>query len=261
MAKATTPFNNAAAPEEPWGLWNVIQSGDIGGVERILRAYPDAWKIAVDKSSDKGFIKGDKAIHVAARGHKIEIIELLMAAGATLDERNEVTSETPLMASIGSTVNIPKYLIQKSADKKAVDKEGRTALHLAAFKGYAMTAGMMVELKLDPEARDRDGNTPLMLAVKEQHSDASLTLLKHGAIVNTPDSKGVFMLDLAFNIRKALDNEGPWVEIHEMIRSKSAAEKLKLSIDSAEQAAWKLGHGQGTAIAAPVPASFIRKGR
>src|SRR5690348_15112207 len=102
MAQTTTPFNAASKPDiEPWGLWNVIRSGDLGGMKRILAAYPDAWKVAVKDA--EGFTKGDQAIHVAARGDTPEIVDYLLSLGATLEDRNTVTGETPLMASLGST--------------------------------------------------------------------------------------------------------------------------------------------------------------
>lgn len=58
------------------------------------------------------------------------------------------------------------------------DKEGNTALHLAAEKGYTEIVKKLLAEGADPDAKNAQGETPLLLATKGGHKEIVDLLLK-----------------------------------------------------------------------------------
>jgi len=132
---------------------------------------------------------GDSAILTAVYHRQKEIVNLLVARGASLSlfeacaagelERVERTLDA-------STIN------QYSAD-------GWTPLHLAAFFGHAKITEMLLAQDADVAARSRNptGNTPLHAALAGNHKLVAGLLIGRGADVNAADANGWRPLHLA----------------------------------------------------------------
>lgn len=95
------------------------------------------------------------------------------------------------------------YLLAHGADVTFVDRFGRTPIHwviMGGIKKSGSTEGAILkrlsEVRvLDPNRKDSDGNTPLMLAVESGSIDLIESLLKFPTIdVNVFDPKGVPLL-------------------------------------------------------------------
>jgi hypothetical protein len=72
-----------------------------------------------------------------------------------------------------------------------------TALVVAALKGQAGVARLLVEHGADPEAADRDGNTPLMVAANAGHDEIVQLLLGQGVQVDRRGPSGTTALMFA----------------------------------------------------------------
>ena len=66
-------------------------------------------------------------------------------------------------------------LLGHGADTSATDRYGRTALHLAVFRGYVDVAKPLLKSKANIDARDKEGRTPLihLIAGHYEYADAT----------------------------------------------------------------------------------------
>ncbi|HCS22984.1 MAG TPA: ankyrin repeat domain-containing protein [Alphaproteobacteria bacterium] len=76
-----------------------------------------------------------------------------------------------------------RHYFEEGASLSARDEQGRTAMHIAAERGFSKTIELLVELGADINARDNNMETPLHRAVRQSSfsSDVSALLILHGA--------------------------------------------------------------------------------
>ena len=106
----------------------------------------------------------------------VEMVDRLLAAGAPPNAR-DVRHTTPLMlaAGLGRTAAVKRLLTVRNIWAEAPDVSGATALHYAANNGQLETVRMLVP-RLGPGTKDRDGNTPAMLARRNGFEDVAILL-------------------------------------------------------------------------------------
>ena len=127
-----------------------------------------------------------KLLEAAKNGNRSQIIELLDKR-ADIECHDPISGSTPLMvaARVGAK-NAVEYLIKRGADMQNTDTYGRTALHLAAWKGNLPVVKfllMKAEEKQIPIIDDQNngGDTALHEAAEFGHVDIVEELLNHGA--------------------------------------------------------------------------------
>jgi uncharacterized protein len=134
--------------------------------DAVVPAGPDSW----------GAISEQRTSHpplfLAVRRDHREIAEMLVSAGAPLDERvvdsfsrhvDQGASALHAAASAGR-VEMVSLLIESGADVGALDARGRTPLHLAGIEldqtpRRMETAALLVAAGSDLAAKDEDGKT------------------------------------------------------------------------------------------------------
>ena len=83
------------------------------------------------------------------------------------------------------------------ADPNARDERGRTALMLAADKGYTLLLPPLLEAGADTDIRAADGATALFMAVVQGHGEAAGLLLDAGADIAVEGPKSQTAMDVA----------------------------------------------------------------
>ena len=147
-------------------------------------------------SSDPGLINargraGDSAILTAVYHHQKEIVNLLVARGATLTLHEACAA--------GEYERVERLLADAPDTANTFSPDGWTPLHLAAFFGYPKIVELLLANGADVIAHSRNptGNTPLHAALASNHAFVAGLLLGAGGDVNAPDAKGWRPLHIA----------------------------------------------------------------
>lgn len=212
-------------------LMRAAYAGDAALVERLLttggvgidgeggRTEPVPLAVLLEERD----ADGDTALVHAVHGENPLIVNMLLAAGANLDNRN-AAGATPLIWAIQTCESdeIPLDLIRRGADVSAlVEEEGHSALefaaefdmvnvlqailecgvgrigealHTACACNSPLCAKALLEAGADANYRlggPLGGMTPIMQCVAKAPNDEIVTaLIRHGANVNATDNTG-----------------------------------------------------------------------
>lgn len=143
-------------------------------------------------------------IHDAVRSGDVWKVRELLAENP--DQVNNATQEgrTALhIAVYRGQVNMVELLLARKADLRARDNYGRTPLHEAIVFGSKDVVGLLMTRKADVNARDKQGSTPLHEAVRRGSATLVMLLLAYKPDVNARDSKGRTPLDVASRLELA----------------------------------------------------------
>jgi ankyrin repeat protein len=167
-------------PADPLPLVLAAEVGDVDAVRAALAADPAA--VATRDAN------GSTALHGAAYWGRADVIELLLAAGA--DARATTTDDflrIPVLGSaIATTPGVPqpsddedvvlrlvRSLLEHGAEPNAVRRDGMTALHSAAWRGFGRVVQELLDAGADRGARATDGphagQTPADVALAQGH--------------------------------------------------------------------------------------------
>ena len=153
-------------------LIEAVQEGNATQVKALLR------KGASAKAKDEA---GNTALHYAARK---DIAAMLIAAGASLEARNDDFGMTPLF---NVTAEAADVLIAKGAHVNARAAKGMTPLTWAVYWDQKDKAELLTAKGADVNAKDDDGKTALHVAANWGKTDLVRLLLAKGADVNAGD--------------------------------------------------------------------------
>jgi uncharacterized protein len=162
---------------------DAIKAGEFERVKAMVSADPTL----IDARSRTG----DSAILTAVYHRQKEIVNLLVARGASLSIFDACAA--------GETDRVERLLGERASGVNDYSPDGWTPLHLAAFFGHAKVAELLLACDADVLARSRgpNGNTPLHAALAGNHKFVAGLLIGHGADVNAPDAQGWRPLHLA----------------------------------------------------------------
>ena len=163
---AATPTDSPVA--------DAAQRGDLEAVRTLLRDGADANGAQAD---------GTTALHWAAMNDDVQIVEVLLYAGATVKPTTRLGGYTPLhLASRSGHGDVVRALLEGGANANGFTNTGVSALHFAAQANSAGAISALVEHGADVDSRDtHSSRTPLMFAAVSNSTAAMQALIDAGA--------------------------------------------------------------------------------
>lgn len=138
----------------------------------------------------------ESALFWCAQTGRAAPAEALLDAGVSPDTRSP-TGRTPLMeAAEGGHVELIQLLLSAGADPNLVDDSGHSALLLAVRRDRRDAADALMEVA-DVDQQDTHGNSALIVAVRKNHHAIAGALLAAGANVNRTNVDGQTALGIA----------------------------------------------------------------
>ena len=159
---------------------------------------------------DKSY-NGLSPLHAAVQNGNVEIARFLLERGAKVNIR-DFEKRTPLMMlDEDATPEMLQLLLSFGGKLKLVDKQGNNALHHAAMNGLdAELIRTFVSYGVNINSANKEGKTALLLAAEENESETVAALLESGADPNIRSRDGRTAADIADgeSVRAALFNYG-----------------------------------------------------
>ncbi|XP_050459915.1 ankyrin repeat domain-containing protein 27-like isoform X1 [Cataglyphis hispanica] len=115
---------------------------------------------------------GETALHVASATGRVEMVQLLLDAGANVNAITKSEGRTPLhLACLNDRVDAAKLLLYcGTCDLDAKDHNGDTSLHLATIAGNVKLVGLLVRYGANTNVRNAQNKSPLRQAEELQLS-------------------------------------------------------------------------------------------
>jgi ankyrin repeat protein len=147
----------------------------------------------------------DTPLALATVCNQLDAVTLLLDRGAS---PNQSAHDGFPVLHLAESKEIAELLIERGADVASRGYEGRTPLHHAAMQARRAIVSLLLDHGVDPNAQDKNGDTPLLLALSQPIASAEVIglLIKHGADVNVRRRSGSSALHAALGRdRKAME--------------------------------------------------------
>jgi ankyrin repeat protein len=168
-------------------------------VVRVLRNFRGKKTGSASSSApEKDISAKDLPLIQATKARQINKVKLLIAEGTDINAKDR-EGKTALQIA-ARIVNPPmiEVLLDHGVDVRARDNEGKTALHYAAENLYLdRELQLFLDYGSDVNAKDNKGKTPLQIAVSKGNADIAKFLLARGADINLKDNDGKSALHVA----------------------------------------------------------------
>jgi ankyrin repeat protein len=187
-----TGVKNALAPPRGGKPANIeARDPGIGNTPFIWAAfhgYVHIMEYLLHRGADIEAISNDghkTALLLASYGGHVDAVIFLLRSGAQINAANSRGDTSIAIASYMNHVDVVDVLLKRRANILLATKEHKyTPLHLAAYKGY--TDVISYFLNSDDEhvhdivnAKDKEGNSPMMLASIQGHGEVLRLLLNY----------------------------------------------------------------------------------
>ena len=175
------------------------------GADVLARSEVRTQLMKTDKAQEsnpdyRGWVNqgGNTALVFAARSGNLRSVELLVEAGAEVNQTSAFGTSPTITAVHAGDARVVEYLLEQGADPNSADA-GFTALHAAILRGNEAAARVLLAHGADPSARVQKatptrrqseeyhfhqafvGATPFWLAARFSQPDVMQILLEYGA--------------------------------------------------------------------------------
>ena len=160
-----------------------ILENNLALVKRLIRQQPALVNRRVEtatlyeSSIFHWLYVGDCALHLAAAGYRLEIVNALISSGADPNSAFNHRRGAPLHYAADGCINDPAWnpirqietircLLDAGAEIDLQDKNGATPLHRAVRTRCAAAVKYLLNAGSDPQIRNKPGSTAFHLAVQ-----------------------------------------------------------------------------------------------
>jgi ankyrin repeat protein len=185
-------------------LMIAVFNRDVKGIE--LFANPgNVNKIYYDRNENRDKNIGYTLLEYAAHYGSVDSIKTLLKKGANVNHENQyalhfATSNYP------EKLTSVEALLNGGADVNKPDKDGMSPLHLAIYNRHNESAKFLLEKEANIHLCDKEGNTPLHIAAERGNFEAVILLKDKGAIFDVINNAGMKPLALAQNALKTMQD-------------------------------------------------------
>ncbi|XP_062515276.1 ankyrin repeat domain-containing protein 17-like [Corticium candelabrum] len=150
-----------------------VRRGDVNSVTRLLENGVNV---------NARCLYGETILTLACRKKKKEIVELLLAKSADVNETNETGWTSLITAAEKGCEEIIDVLVKvEGINVMKKERYGKTAIHYAARNNHVTIVERLLSCSVPVDVMDNDGRTPLWFAARGGHGCCVDVLLKHGA--------------------------------------------------------------------------------
>jgi ankyrin repeat protein len=171
------------------GLHYACANEDYEAAEEIVKYLIQKQKALLRMFDSKHW----SALHFAAKYSSAKICEILIDNGCDVNGRTKKLS-TPLTLCCERTddeaLNVVKLLIESGADLAKKTEKGNTALHHACDKGVVEVVQFLIEAKVNLNAQNNTGRTPL---IRVKKGLVAKLLIERGADLGRRPKKEVLL--------------------------------------------------------------------
>jgi ankyrin repeat protein len=132
----------------------------------------------------------------AARAGRVDLLHGMVKDGVPVDVHDAQGYTALILAAYDDHLDAVSELLADGADPCATDAKGNNALMGVAFKGNLPIAQALLP-HCDVNALNKQGQSALMMAALFGHADIVRLLVEHGAQVEAKDAGGNSALSLA----------------------------------------------------------------
>lgn len=176
------------------------KSGNTALMTAVRRGREQAAKILVENGADVNFtVKSADGAATALQAavdvpdfkeEHLRILNYLIQKGADVKGRNAQGRFPLLFAVEHGRTEAAKELIEHGADVNDTDQKGNFPLLIAACNEHPWLVTLLVGKGANIDMALPDGNTPLMCATRQGNADTAKVLLEKGVNVNAKNSSG-----------------------------------------------------------------------
>lgn len=219
-----------ADPKDP--LIKAAYKNDLASLKAFLPLTAD-----IDANDED---TGINALAYAIENHNLEIVNLLLSAGANVNAASNY-GRTPIMyLNEGATVEFVRALLLAGANVNAHDERGESVLMAAVSSCKLEVLKELVAAGARMDAKDTDGNTILIFAAANADEKVVSLLIEAGVSVDATNENGESALTFATRfgkgaVLKALINGGATINL----TSKDLAGALVTAIDNEDSSTVK----------------------
>lgn len=170
-------------------LMEAIEQEDRAKGEKILKEYPDLLNLRN--------AYGTFPLLYAVTRQSMEMVDMLLAAGAEVNQSNRDDSHALAIAVLENHLGLAERLLEAGANPDRPDRYQATLLFYCAQNNLAPMAELLLRFGANPSRRENEGDTPLIYAVMANALETAKVLLENGADKSARNFDGLNALDKA----------------------------------------------------------------